>query len=164
MKAIAATGIAADDRAGWGLAHSSWRVNLEATVKSNIALAALLAFGASSIASATTFVVNKTSDDESAHTLRWAIEQNNLNPRGIRYQAQFPASAHHRPGHDRGKQPRWKHCNRTAGHRCCHRWLKFHQWRRCLILPWREPKSKRAECPFIHQARVLGGRFKQCGN
>ena len=52
-------------------------------MKPNIALAAALAFGATTIASATTFVVNKTSDDGSAHTLRWAIEQNNLNPVGI---------------------------------------------------------------------------------
>ena len=53
-------------------------------MKSNIALAALLAFGTTTIASATTFVVNKTGDDGSTHTLRWAIEQNNLNPVGNR--------------------------------------------------------------------------------
>src|SRR5438552_16331226 len=51
---------------------------------STIALVAALALGGSSIASATTFVVNKTVDDGSAHTLRGAIEQNNLNPGGNR--------------------------------------------------------------------------------
>ena len=55
-------------------------------MKSNIALAALLAFGTTTIASATTFVVNKSGDDGSTHTLRWAIEQNNLNPSGNRIQ------------------------------------------------------------------------------
>ena len=55
-------------------------------MKSNMALAALLAFGTTTIASATTFVVNKTGDDGSAHTLRWAIEQNNLNPSSNRIQ------------------------------------------------------------------------------
>jgi 3-dehydroshikimate dehydratase len=43
--------------------------------------AAYIGLIASASASAEMFVVNKTADDGSAHTLRWAIEQNNANPK-----------------------------------------------------------------------------------
>ena len=48
-------------------------------------LGALVA-GVVATANAETFLVNKTDDDGSPHTLRWAILQNNANPGGNRIQ------------------------------------------------------------------------------
>src|SRR2546425_1768502 len=130
---------------------------------STIALVAALALGGSSIASATTFVVNKTVDDGSAHTLRGAIEQNNLNPGGnrieilptgpdlpfvIKLDSLLPPVIG--PVVNEGTTVAHGEC--TAGHRRRHRRLELHQWRRCRILPWCQPGAKRPERPLIHQA------------